>query len=215
MKHYGMIPSEEAHSTIEEHAKKLLDNDMRLVSVFTTDNHHAHDGSDFLSSEMGIFNKTVSDIFTLSTHGSRGSAIEARAPVNGQCQGHGQIQDNLSEFQIDMVCGAISQAAAGSVHTIISVIESKMCTEAGTGHPLPSCETVVGFFKVSGAGFTGVEVNKYCPNFLSLFVGCKGSNYEAYAENKNVEMTAFNTQKDYNCDNADKTDAKCIESTAG
>ena len=169
-----------------------------------------HDGSDFLSSEMGIFNKTVSDVFVSLTHGSSESALEARDNVDGQCQGHGQIEDHLSDFQIKMICGAISQAANGAVSTIIEVIESNLCTEAGTGHPVPSCKTIVGFIKVSSGGFTGVEVGNYCPNFMSLFVKCKGSDAKAYAKNKKIEMTAFNSQKDYNCDKAGE---KCIETS--
>jgi hypothetical protein len=212
VKHYGMVLSEDAHTMIEDYAQKLLDNNMRLVSIFTTDSHHTHDGSDFLSSEMGIFNQTVFDMFVSPTDVSGESAIEARNPVNGQCQGHGNIQDNLSDFQIKMACGAISQAAAGGVSTVIEVIESKICTEAGTGHPVPSCKTIIGFIKVSGAGFTGLEINNYCPDFLSFFVKCKGSDAKAYAEDKNVEMTAFNSQKDYNCDH---TKEKCIEEAVG
>lgn len=96
----------------------------------------------------------------------------------------------------------------GAVSTIIEVIESNLCTEAGTGHPVPSCKTIVGFIKVSSGGFTGVEVGNYCPNFMSLFVKCKGSDAKAYAKNKKIEMTAFNSQKDYNCDKAGE---KCIE----
>ncbi|KAF4221535.1 hypothetical protein CNMCM5878_008783 [Aspergillus fumigatiaffinis] len=206
-----MVLSEDAHAMIEDYAQKLLDNNMRLVSIFTTDSHHTHDGSDFLSSEMGIFNQTVFDMFVSPTDVSGESAIEARSPVNGQCQGHGNIQDNLSDFQIKMACGAISQAAAGGVSTVIEVIESKICTEAGTGHPVPSCKTIIGFMKVSGAGFTGLEINNYCPDFLSFFGKCKGSDAKAYAEDKNVEMTAFNSQKDYNCDH---TKEKCIEKAA-
>ncbi|OJI82037.1 hypothetical protein ASPTUDRAFT_45397 [Aspergillus tubingensis CBS 134.48] len=210
VKHYGMIPSEETHDLIEEHAKKLLDNDMRLVSVFTTDYNHSHDGSDFLSSEMGIFNKTVFDIFVSSTHGSSESSLEARDNINGQCQGHGRIEDNLSDFQISMICGAISQSANGGVSAIIEVIESNLCTEAGTGHPVPSCKTIVGFIKTTSAGFTALQINKYCPDFMSLFVKCKGSDAKAFAENKHIQMTAFNSQKDYNCD---KAVVKCIESS--
>lgn len=210
VKHYGMMPSEDMHNMIEQHAKELSDNDMKLVSVFTTDNNRTHDGADFLSSEMGIFNRTVFDMFTSTTHNSRGNAIKARDPVNGQCQGHGQVQDNMSDFQINMVCGAISQSAGGSVNSIIEIIESKICTQAGTGHPVPSCKTIVGFIKFTSAGFTGLEINKYCPDFLSLFVKCKGSDAKAYADNKNIEMTAFNSQKDYNCD---KSGGKCDETS--
>ncbi|OJJ73112.1 hypothetical protein ASPBRDRAFT_194076 [Aspergillus brasiliensis CBS 101740] len=210
VKHYGIIPSEDAHNLIEEHAKKLLDNDLRLVSVFTTDYHHTHDGSDFLSSEMGIFNKTVFDIFVSPTDNSSASALEVRDNVNGKCQGHGQIEDHLSDFQIKMICGAISQAAGSGVSAIIEVIESNLCTEAGTGHPVPSCKTIVGFIKNTSAGFTGLEINNYCPDFMSLFVKCKGSDAEGYAENKEIVMTAFNSQKDYNCD---KAGVKCIETS--
>ncbi|CAK48942.1 hypothetical protein An07g05710 [Aspergillus niger] len=210
VKHYGMDPSEDTRNLIEEHARKLLDNDMRLVSVFTTDYHHTHDGSDFLSSEMGIFNKTISEIFVSSTHGSSESALEVRDNINGKCQGHGRIEDNLSDFQIKMICGAISQAAGGGVSAIIEVIESNLCTEAGTGHPVPSCKTIVGFIKTTSAGFTGLEINNYCPDFMSLFVKCKGSDAKAFAEDKKIEMTAFNSQKDYNCDNAG---VKCIEAS--
>lgn len=126
---------------IKEQAQKLLNIDMRLASVFTTDSHHTHDGSDFLSSELGIFNKTVYDIFTSSTNGSEESAIEARAAINGQCQGHGRIEDNLSKDQITQLCIGMNGAATTGVAAIIHVIESKVCVEAGTGHPLESCKT--------------------------------------------------------------------------
>lgn len=43
VKHYGIIPSQDVQSTIGEYAKKLSDNDMRLVSLFMTDNNHTHD----------------------------------------------------------------------------------------------------------------------------------------------------------------------------
>ncbi|ODM21320.1 hypothetical protein SI65_02163 [Aspergillus cristatus] len=211
VKHYGMIPSVDVHNTIQEHAKKFLENDMELVSVFTTDNHHVHNGSDFLT-EIGIYDKTVADIFASSIHSSGESAIGARDPVNGKCQGHGNIQDNLSDAQIKLICGGLSQVAAGSVNAIIEVVESTVRTEAGTGHPLPSCKTIIGFFKFTGAGFTGVEANNFCPDFVSLFVGCKGSDTKAYAENNKIEMSAFNSQKDYNCDNGGE---KCIETTVG
>lgn len=214
VKHYGLLPSEDIHNSIEEYAQKLLDHDLRLVSIFTTDSQFTHDGSDFLS-EMGISNQTIFDLFATSTFDTRDSAIEARAPISNECKGHGNIQDNLSELQIDMACGAISQVAAGGVSTIIEVIESRICTEAGTGHPVPSCKTIVGFIKTSSSGFTGVEILKYCPNFLSFFVKCKGADAQGYAENKHLEMTAFNSQKDYNCDNANKDGSRCIESSVG
>ena len=139
VKHYGMIPSEDMYNTVQEHAKKFLENDMELVSVFTTDNHHIHNGSDFLS-EIGIYDKTVDSIFAPSIHNSGESAIGARAAVNGECQGHGNIQDNLSDAQIKLICGTLAGSANAVVHTIIEVVESKVCTEAGTGHPLPSCK---------------------------------------------------------------------------
>lgn len=211
VKHYGMIPSVDVHNTVQEHAKKFLENDMELVSVFTTDNHHVHNGSDFLS-EIGIYNKTVNDIFALSTHSSRESAIGARNPVNGKCQGHGNIHDNLSDDQIKLICGSLAGGAGQAVSTIIEVVESKVCTEAGTGHPLQSYKTIVGFFKGTGQGFTTIEVNNYCPAFLSFFVGCKGNNAKAHAESNKIEMTVFNSQKDYNCDT---TKEKCIETTVG
>lgn len=69
-------------SKIEEYAKKLSDNDMRLVSLFMKDNNHTHDRSDFLSSELGIFNQKVSDGFASSNHDAREGAIEARGPAN-------------------------------------------------------------------------------------------------------------------------------------
>lgn len=111
-------------SKLEEYAKKLSDNDMRLVSLFMIDNNHTHDRSDFLSSELGI-----SDVFASSNHDSREGAIEARGPVDGQCEGHGKIEVDLSAFQIKMVCGSIIQAAAGGGSTFLEAIESKICTE--------------------------------------------------------------------------------------
>lgn len=37
VKHYGMMPPDDMYGMIEDHAQKLLENDMRLVSIFTTD----------------------------------------------------------------------------------------------------------------------------------------------------------------------------------
>lgn len=214
VKHYGMIPSVDMHNTVQEHAKKFLENDMELVSVFMTNNHHVHNGSDFLS-EIGEYNKTVNDIFASSIHSFGESVIRARNPVNGKCEGHGNIHDNLSDDQINLICGSLAGGAGQAVSTIIEVVESKVCTEAGTGHPLPSCKTIIGFIRGTGQGFTTIEVNQYCPAFLSFFVGCKGNNAKAHAEDNKIEMTAFNSQKDYDCDNANKGQNRCVETTVG
>lgn len=211
VKHYGMVPSVDMHNTIQEHAMKFLETDMELVSVFTANNHDVHNGTDFLS-DIGIYNQTINDIFASAIHSFDESPIKARNPVNGKCEGHGNIHDNLNDDQINLICGTLAGGAGQAVNTIIEVVESKVCTEAGTGHPLPSCKTIVGFIRGSGQGFTTIEVNNYCPAFLSLFVGCKGNNAKAYAENRGIEMTAFNTQKDYNCDTSKE---KCVEETVG
>lgn len=52
--HYGIMSSDHVHSMIEEQAQKLLGNDLRLVSLFTADNHHSHDGSDFISRQRSV-----------------------------------------------------------------------------------------------------------------------------------------------------------------
>lgn len=210
--HYGIMPSEDVHSMVEEQAQKFLDNNLRLVSLFTTDSHHSHDGSDFLSSELGIFNQTVLDLFA-SPVSSR--AIEARGPVDNKCQGHGNIEDNLSKDQIFQVCTSLATAAGIGVNTIIGVAESKICVEAGTGHPLESCKSIMGMIKFGGPTMTFAEVKEYCPQFLSFFVKCKGADAKGYAENRNLEMTAFNSQKDYNCDKANKDGSRCVESNVG
>lgn len=41
VKHYGMMPPDDMYGMIEDHAQKLLENDMRLVSIFTTDIDHS------------------------------------------------------------------------------------------------------------------------------------------------------------------------------
>lgn len=67
--------------------------------------------------------------------------------------------------------------------------------------------------KLSGGTVTTLEVNSYCSDFLSFFVKCKGADSKAYAENEKLEMTAFNSQKDYDCKNANNGGNKCIEMT--
>lgn len=37
-------------------------------------------------------------------------------------------------------------------------------------------------------------------------MGCRGHDVEATADNEGLEMTAFNGQKDYDCDKANKDD---------
>lgn len=121
------------------------------------------------------------------------------------------IEDNLSSDQITAICGTIAAGATGSVKGIIGVVDSKVCVEAGTGHPLPSCKSIFGFINTSGTTFTSITVNAYCPQFLSLFVSCHGSDTQATARSNNAfEMTGFNSQKNYNCQGDDHEDTKCI-----
>lgn len=99
--------------------------------------------------------------------------------------------------------------------SIIAVVESKICVEAGTGHPLDSCKTIMSMFNFASSSLTLLEVKHYCPRFLSFFVKCNGADAEGHAENGNIEMTAFNSQKDYNCENANEDGTKCVESHGG
>lgn len=200
VKHYGLTPTEDVKNKVENHARALSGNDINLDSLFTTDHHNSHDGADFLAAELGIFNKTISEVFPSPSFNFGKSPLQARKPVNGQCVGHGNIEDNLNSDQITTVCASMAAGAGGGVGQIIGVITSKVCVEAGTGHPLPSCKSIFGFVNTSGGTFTGIMVNAYCPQFLSLFVSCHGSDTKATArDNGALEMTAFNSQKDYNC----------------
>ncbi|KAJ5773118.1 hypothetical protein N7457_008014 [Penicillium paradoxum] len=81
VKHYGMAPSEELQALITGHAQKCLDSDLSLV-MFTTDNHQTHDGIDFLSSEMGIFNQTIFDFLTPAEVVE--ISLDTRSPVKGK-----------------------------------------------------------------------------------------------------------------------------------
>lgn len=167
-------------------------------------------GADFLAAELGIFNKTIAELFPSPSFDFGDSPLQARNPINGKCQGHGNIQDNLSKNQITAVCATVAAGAAGGVGQLIAVVDSKLCVEAGTGHPLPSCKSIFAFIQTSGTTFTGVTVNAYCPQFLSLFVSCHGSDTKATARSDSAfEMTGFNSQKDYNC-KGDHEGEKCI-----
>lgn len=72
VKHYGMMASVNVHNTNQEPAKKFSKNDMELVSVFTTDNHHS--GSGFVS-EIDIYDKTAADIFASSIYSPEETGI--------------------------------------------------------------------------------------------------------------------------------------------
>ncbi|KAE8168590.1 hypothetical protein BDV40DRAFT_294540 [Aspergillus tamarii] len=199
---------------MKEHFNTLVSDDVRIVARFATDDHGTHDGSGFLAAELGIFNKTVSDIFGPSTYGF--NATEARAAVNAQWKGHGRIEGHLTKDQISQVCTTISLSTASGIWQVIHVLESKMCVEAGTGHPLESCKSVMGFHRMGGPMLTSAEVNQYCAPFLSFFVKCNGAGAEAIHKKINgVEMTAFNSQKDYNCDNVEPDGTECNEETIG
>ena len=211
--HYGLLPTEDVRSMIEQHVQKFMNDDLTITSIFTTDSHNTHDGADFLTSELGIFNKTVFDIFTPSAH--RSSALEPRSPVDNECKNHGNIEDNLSQDQIGHVCNGMAAAAGTGVSGIITVVESKICVEAGTGHTLNSCKTIVSMFNFASSTLAVLEVKQYCPRFLSFFVKCKGADAEGHAKRGDIEMTAFNSQKDYNCDKANKEETKCVESHVG
>lgn len=173
---------------------------MDLTSLFTTDHHNSHDGADFLAAELGIFNKTIAEVLPSPSFSFGNSSLQVRNPINGQCQGHGNIEDNLSSNQITAVCAAIAAGTAGGVGSIIAVVDSRVCVEAGTGHPLPSCKSIFAFINTSGTTFTGIATNASCPQFLSSFVSCHGSDTKATARsNSAFEMTGFNPQKNYNC----------------
>jgi hypothetical protein len=175
---------------------------------------HAHDGADFLAAELDNVNKTIADIFASHASSFENSPIEARSSINGKCQGHGNIEDRLSNLQINTICYAMASGVAGGVTAIVGVVDSKVCIEAGTGHPLPSCKSSFAYINTVGTTFTGGMVNEYCPQFLSLFVLCHGSDAQATAQsNKAFEMTGFNTQKDYNCKESHRGE-KCVATTA-
>lgn len=60
--------------------------------------------------------------------------------------------------------------AAGGMGSIIGVVDSKICVEAGTADPLPSCKGIFAFVNTSDSTFTGITVNAYCPQFLPVFL---------------------------------------------
>lgn len=115
---------------------------MNLTSLFTTDALHNHDGADFLAAELGIFNKTLADVFPPHTSSSGHNSIQARATVEGQCQGHGKIEDNLSSLQINSICYSLAGAAASPITAIIGVIDSNACVESSSGHSVGLCKTI-------------------------------------------------------------------------
>lgn len=189
---------------VNQHVQALSGDVMNLTSLFTTDALHNHDGADFLAAELGIFNKTLADI--LPPHrsyssSSGNSSIQARATVEGTCQGHGKIEDNLSSHQINTICYAIGSVAASPVTAIIGVIDSNVCVESSSGHSVGLCKTIFMMTNTAGTSFTAGMVYTYCPAFLSLFVKCKGADTQGNPiNNKDIDMTAFNTQKDRTCD---------------
>ena len=96
------------------------------------------------------------------------------------------------------LCGSIAAGTVGSVGTIIGVVDSKDCVEAGTGHPPPLCKSIFAFISTSGTKFIGITVNDHCHQFLSLFVSCHGSETKAtLRSNSAFEMAGFNSQRWY------------------
>ncbi|KAE8420014.1 hypothetical protein BDV36DRAFT_281801 [Aspergillus pseudocaelatus] len=183
MSYYSLILSVDTASLIKEYFNTLVIDNMSIVARFITDDHGTYDRSDFLAAELGIFNKTVSDIFGPAIYGF--NATEARD----------------LEVRAAM-CTAISLSTVCGIWQIIYVVESKMYIKAGTGYLLESCKSVMGFLKISGPMLISAEVNQYCASFLSFVVKCNGADAEAtYEKNNGIEMTVFNSQKDYNCDN--------------
>lgn len=63
VKHYGLTPTMEVQNMVEKHALGLSGIDVNLTSLFMTDHHNSHDGADFLAAELGIFNKTIAELF--------------------------------------------------------------------------------------------------------------------------------------------------------
>ncbi|KAJ5516454.1 hypothetical protein N7527_008014 [Penicillium freii] len=129
----------DVQNMVEKHALGLLGNDINLTSLFTTDHHNSHDGADFLAAELGIFNKTIAELFPSPSFDFGDSALQARNPINGKCQSHGNIQDNLSQNQIIAVCATITAGAAGGVGKLIVVVDSKLCVEADFWHNIYWC----------------------------------------------------------------------------
>lgn len=145
VKHYGLTPTMEVQNMVENHALGLSGIDVNLTSLFMTDHHNSYDGADFLAAELGIFNKTIAELFPSPSFNFGDNPLQARAPINGKCQGHGNIQDNLSANQITALCATIAAGAAGGVGQLIAVVDSKICVEAGTGHPIPKCKSIFAF----------------------------------------------------------------------
>lgn len=100
VKHYGLTPTE---NVIKNLGQALLGNDMNLTSLFTTDHHNSHDRADFHAAELGAFNKTIAGVFPSPSFGFGKSSLQARNLFNSQCQGHGNIEDNLNSNQMTAV----------------------------------------------------------------------------------------------------------------
>jgi hypothetical protein len=83
---------------VDHYGQALSCNNINLTSLFTTDQLHAYDGADFLVAGLGIFNKTIADIFASHTSSFKNSLIQARSTIKGKFQGHGNIEDSLSSL---------------------------------------------------------------------------------------------------------------------
>lgn len=205
VKYYGMAPVEHVHSAISEHATKLSEDGLELTSMFTTTDFNEHDGCDFLS-DAGVFNITLKDFSSLLNNGPEKHKLERKASKNLGCTANGRIEDKIGDGGTKAACGALAGVAGKATMAVSEVITSKLCVEAGTGHPIETCKTIVSWVLDSGAGFNGIEVNNYCPDFLSYFVKqCDGKGASGTVDSGSIRVSAINTQKDRTCDSVSGT----------
>lgn len=123
---------------------------------------------------------------------------------------HNAVEDKISEKNQKHICAGVAGFAAlipGGVAMILD--SSRMCAEANSGTAV-ACKTVVLITSHGLAGFTGIEANNFCLDYLSAndkrcaSQGLSGSNSKA-------SITVRNTQTNPTCADYDQ---KCKEFNA-
>ena len=207
-KYYGILANEDMNGVTTEHTTTFSENDFEITSMFASDDLSKYDGTDYLT-DAGIFNVTMKEFSSIFGNNPDESKLQSRAPTGDYgCTANGRIEDKIGEAGKNVVCAAMAGAAGKAGMSLSVVIQSKLCVEAGTGHPIESCRTIVSWVLETGAGMNGILVNNYCPDFLSFFVKqCSGKGANGTIRNGDVAVSAINTQKDQTCNSVT---GKCV-----
>lgn len=202
VKFYGHTLSEDTHTNTMNVLAEALEDSLSYGSLFISSDLATKNGSDFLA-ENGIPDTTLEEFLAQGNkvylNDMPSTGINARDPADQlNCQ-HGAVVDKISPKNQKRICNLVKGLVGGGVGAVAALIDSTVCSEASSGHPV-RCHTIVAFTGVAGVTLSTAEVGDYCSEYLSANdKKCSSEGVSGKTGNKRVNAAVTNTQSEPRC----------------